>query len=239
MRSSRSLVVESLSVHLGEFDLRDVSLTVHPGTVVGLVGRNGSGKSTTLRIVADLVRPSCGSVRLGSLDHRRDEREFKQVVGFVGDNKNPYASMRVQQVLDFAKSLYDHWDAALCRAMCDELRLPLRTKIGHLSTGMHTKLGIILALSPHPEVLLLDEPSSGLDAASREWIWQTLTRAASTDGTGILLTSHGRAEIAENCASVVVLDEGRVAATLDLVPGSAEAREAVDSVMRGSEIYAD
>lgn len=220
---NNELVLDSLSVRLGEFQLADVGLTVTPGEVVGLVGHNGAGKTTTFRIIADLVRPAAGTVRLGDLDHRRDEREFKQHVGFVGDNKSPYAGMRVQDALAFATSLYPHWDDELCRRMCRELHLPSRTKVTHLSTGMHTKLGIVLALSAHPRMLILDEPTSGLDSESREWIWDALERSVATDGVGILTASHSRTEVAAHCTSVVALTDGRVSTRRRLDRGDVDA----------------
>ncbi len=178
-KHSDSLSVEGVSVRLGKFRLNDITFAINPGEVVGYLGHNGSGKTTTFRVIADIVRPQRGVVRLGVLDHRADEAAFKERVGIVGDNKSIYRNFRVGEVLQFAAAFYRQWDQPWCLDVCQNLHLPLTTQVKHLSTGMRAKLALILQLSAQPEFLVLDEPTSGLDAESAEWLWRLLRQRRS------------------------------------------------------------
>ena len=203
-----SLTLQNISASVGRFAISDVSFSVDQGEIVGLLGHNGAGKSTTFRVVADLVRPTHGSVRLGRYDHRRDERRFKQHVAFIGDNQNVYPGMRVVDAIAFSRAFYPTWDDDWCENACRELRLPYQTKVAHLSTGMKAKLGIILGLAFHPKIAILDEPTSGLDVASREWLWETLNLRVDARRLGVLISSHSQTEILDRCHRAIILEDG-------------------------------
>lgn len=205
-----SLMLQNVSASVGRFSISDISLSVDQGEIVGLLGHNGAGKSTTFRVVADLIRLTRGEVRLGRYDHRRDERRLKQLMAFIGDNQNVYPGMRVGHALAFSRRFYPTWDDAWCERACRQLRLPHETKVAHLSTGMRAKLGIILGLSFHPKIAILDEPTSGLDASSREWLWDTLESRVAAGALGVLVSSHSQSEILDKCHRAVILEDGRV-----------------------------
>ncbi|HOV01558.1 MAG: ABC transporter ATP-binding protein [Actinomycetales bacterium] len=226
-----TLSLDGVGVRLGGFVLSGVTFAVGPGEVVGLVGHNGSGKSTTFRIIADLIRPTSGSITLGDLDHRADERAFKRRVCFVGDNNQTYAGMTVGAVLAFARRLYPNWDHDWCAQLCDELRLPLDTKVAHLSAGMRTKLGLVLGFSPRPDVIVLDEPTAGLDGASNEWIWQVVDRQSVEAGLAVIVSSHSRDDVAQHCSRVVLLEQGQIIDQIDIAGDRALARERLEGAM--------
>jgi len=221
------LDVEGLDVRIGAFHLEDVTFSVEPGEVVGYLGHNGAGKTTTFRTMADLIRPREGTVRVGTLDHRRDERDFKQVVCFVGENRHVYDRMRVRDVLQLAARLYPGWDHEWCAQTCAHLRLPLEARAKHLSTGMRTKLSLVLGLSPRPRFVVMDEPTSALDVASASWVWQHVDAEVAAGRLGVLVSSHSQEEVMTQCTRVVVLEEGRIVERIDLL---AERERALDSV---------
>lgn len=238
-RDCRSLLLQNISVQLGGFELQDVSFQVAPGEIVGYLGHNGAGKTTTFRIIADLVRPSSGSVTLGRLDHRKNERAFKRSVSVVGGNSHVYASMRVGEALDFASKFYPHWDHAWCSRMCEDLHLPTQTRVRHLSTGMNAKLGLVLGLSPRPHMLILDEPTSGLDVESAEWIWNVVESQARLGDLGVLLSSHSEHEVLQHCSRVLVLRGGRVGFEIDLVSDPKRAERELSAALRQGAVHAD
>lgn len=237
--SRATLKIDNVEVRLGVFHLSGISFEVAPGEVVGYLGHNGAGKSTTFRVISELVRPVGGTVRLGDLDHRKDEREFKRKVSFIGDNQHVYSGMRVAEVLDFASQFYPGWDHAWCAQMCDDLRLPLRAKTSHLSTGMRTKLGLVLGFSPRPEFVVMDEPTSGLDVASSEWIWEVIDAQVKAGRLGALVSSHSRDEVIEQCSRVIVLEDGHIREEIDLRGDRGRARVLVESAMGRGNVHAD
>lgn len=204
------LRLRDVSVRLGAFVLEGIDLDVGLGEVVGLLGHNGCGKSTTFRIIADVVRPARGSVTVDGFDHRLDEREFKRRVCFVGDNKGTFPKSRVSEALAFAAALYPRWDQAWCDDLCDQLFLPTDTEVEHLSTGMHTKLALVLALSARPSFLMLDEPTSGLDIESQQLIWKIIGNLSGSGEIGVLVSSHSADEVEEHCTRIVALENGAI-----------------------------
>jgi ABC-2 type transport system ATP-binding protein len=204
------LQVRNLEIKLGSFHLSDVSFDLRLGEVVGYLGHNGSGKTSTFRAMADLVRPVGGHIRFGGLDHRRNEREFRERVSFIGENHRIYPRMKVGEALALARSLHPRWDQTWCDRMCSELRLPTDTKITHLSAGMRTKLGLILGFSPRPLFAILDEPTSALDVASSGWVWDTVRTQVKTGQLGVLVSSHSLDEVMTVCDRFIVLENGRI-----------------------------
>jgi ABC-2 type transport system ATP-binding protein len=225
------LTLQDVSASVGRFSILNITLAVNQGEIVGLLGHNGAGKSTTFRVVADLIRPTEGVVRLGRYDHRKDERRFKQFVAFIGDNQNVYPGMRVGEALAFSSRFYPSWDAEWCAKACHELRLPHQTKVAHLSTGMKAKLGIILGLSFHPRIAILDEPTSGLDSSSREWLWRALESRVADGELGVLISSHSQSEILEKCHRAVILEDGAVRHEIRLDGGDSAVAEQLHGLL--------
>jgi ABC-2 type transport system ATP-binding protein len=198
-------------VQLGTFVMTNISFWVTPGEIVGYLGHNGSGKTTTLRVMSNMVRPTAGTIRIGDLDHRADERAFKQRVSVVNDYHNAYQNLTVKEVLAFAAHFQPGWDERWCVQVCKGLRLPLEAKIRTLSKGMHTKLGIVMGLSPRPQFLVLDEPTAGMDQMSSEWIWAVIRAWVDRGDLGVLVASHSLSEIVDQCSRVVLLEQGHIA----------------------------
>jgi ABC-2 type transport system ATP-binding protein len=210
------LKVERLCVRLGDFHLRDISFNIEPGQVTALLGHNGAGKTTALRTIMGIVRKDSGSVSLGGFDHLRDEKDFKQRIGFVQEESFFYNGMTVAEFVAFVSLFYGGWNEFLSESLLDTLALPRDRKLGQLSKGMRTKVSLVAALSHEPSVLLLDEPTSGLDPRARVETLKLLQRAAHEDGTAVLFSTHNLHEADQNADRVIVVDRGRVLANESL-----------------------
>ena len=189
--------------------LDDVTLHVPPGRVVGLLGPNGAGKTTLLELVTGLRRPTAGHVRLFGADPR--DPATRRELGVTPQETALPELLRVGEAVDF---IAQHFDDPIPRAELLErfgLQELARRQIGALSGGQQRRLAVAVALLGRPRLVLLDEPTTGLDVDARHTLWQAL-RDYRSDGGTILLTSHYIEEIEELAQRVVVLDHGRVLA---------------------------
>lgn len=210
------LIVDHLSARLDDFQLNDVSFNIEPGQVTALLGHNGAGKTTTLRLIMGIVRKDSGCVSLGGLDHLRDEKEFKQRIGFVQEESFFYNGMTIAEFCDFVSPFYCDWNKELAQQLLQALDLPGAKKLAQLSKGMRTKVSLVVALSHVPRVLLLDEPISGLDPRARVETLKLLRRAAHEDGTAVLFSTHNLYEVDQIADRLIIVDRGRVLAEEDL-----------------------
>ncbi len=197
--------------------VREVSIEVAPGELLGLLGPNGAGKSTLLLCAAGLLRPDSGTVRwFGESNHGRGPARG---IAYVPERPAYYADMRVQEALEYYGALHDVPADDRARQARDTLaRVGLaehaRKRIAELSRGMRQRLGLAQALVGAPRLLLLDETLSGLDPVSRRDVRDVLTEL-STDGVAIVLSSHDMASLERVCARVTLLNGGRVRASID------------------------
>lgn len=210
------LIVDRLSARLGDFQLDGISFSVEPGNVTALLGHNGAGKTTTLRLIMGIVRKDFGRVSLGGLDHLRDEKEFKQRIGFVQEEGFFYNGMTVAEFCDFVSPFYGGWNKELSQQLLQTLNLPENKKLGQLSKGMRTKVSLVVGLSHEPAVLLLDEPTSGLDPRARVEVLKLLQTVAHEDGTAVLFSTHNLHEVEQIADRVIIVDKGRVLAEENL-----------------------
>ncbi len=209
-----ALAVEGLTKRYGETTaVRAVSLQVWPGAIHGLVGPNGSGKTTILRSVLGLVRPDTGSIRvLGTDRDSAAARAEGGLAGLVDDPRfYPYLTARVNLRLLARLDADRHPDLDLDALLSQAgLENAARQRVGGFSLGMRQRLGLAAALMRRPAVLLLDEPANGLDPAGADELWQVVRRLAA-DGTAVLLSSHDLATIDDVCDEITVIRRGEVA----------------------------
>jgi ABC-2 type transport system ATP-binding protein len=196
----------------------DVDLTVAGGEVVGLVGANGSGKTTLIRMLLGLLAPTAGRIRLfGEPPSRRTRARL----GYVPQSLGLYEDLTVAENLAFSAAAYGSRDAALE----GDLASSAGVLVGDLPLGLRRRTAFAVALAHDPDLLVLDEPTSGVDPLQRARLWETI-RASAERGAGVLVTTHHLAE-AEHCDRLVVLAAGRVAAagTLADIVGDTTAAE--------------
>ena len=200
----------------GTLAVAGVDLSVQQGEIFGLLGPNGAGKTTTLRILATLLAPSAGTAEIAGMSVTRNPDQVRRVLGFMPDAFGVYDDMKVWQYLEFFARCYGIAPAALRRVIADLLELvdlaPKRDQyVQTLSRGMQQRLCLAHALVHDPQVLLLDEPASGLDPRARVEL-RELLRELRSMGKTILISSHILPELEELCTSVAIVDRGQVLA---------------------------
>ncbi len=206
------LVIQDLAVAFPDFQLNGISFVLQPGKITGLLGHNGAGKTTTLRLILGLMRKDKGQVSLGGKIFQEQEKAFRERVGFVPDEGYFYNRFTVQELIRFTSSFYTRWNHALCTELMDSLELDPRKRVGDLSKGNRMKLSIVLAFSHDPDVVLMDEPTAGLDPRSRANAMKAMRRMAVEEGRAVLFSTHNLLEVEEIADHMIILDRGKVLA---------------------------
>jgi ABC-2 type transport system ATP-binding protein len=217
-----AFVVETVDLqkrYEGADALRGLTLRVPAGSIFGFLGRNGAGKTTTIKILLGMARPSGGRATVFGLPagDAAASVEIRRRAAFVSDEKDLYDSMSVAEMIRFTAAFFPRWRADLEQRYLRTFELPLDRKVKALSRGMRTKLALLLSLSRSAELLVLDEPTAGLDPAMTEEVLQALVGHAAAEGMTIFFSSHQIAEVDQIADSVAIIDRGRtvVAGALD------------------------
>jgi ABC-2 type transport system ATP-binding protein len=194
-----------------------LNLRVARNHVTGFLGRNGAGKSTTIKMLLGMTHPTSGSgLLLGrSITDPKQDLEARRQVAYCGEDKQLYAYMTVQQLIRFTASFYPDWRSDVAARLLDQFQLPPGRKIKALSKGMRTKLALLLALARRPSLLILDEPTEGLDPVAIEELLQTLS-GLPADGTSVFFSSHQISEVERIADRVCIIDRGRLVVDLSL-----------------------
>ena len=193
------------------FSLKDVSFSLPRGYVMGLVGPNGAGKTTIIKLIMNLVRREAGDIRVFGLDNRRDEAAVKARIGFVYDEPRYFEDVRLEDMRRAIAPFYPRWDEALFRQLAAEFELPLRKTIKTLSLGMRTKFAVALALAHDAELLLLDEPTAGLDPVFRRELLARFSALREDGRRSILFSTHITTDLERIADYIVFLRDGAVA----------------------------
>jgi len=215
-----AIEIRGLTKRYGEVEaLSGVDLTVPRGSVTALLGMNGAGKTTLIRSVMGMLTPDAGGgTILGySMGPGYPLPELKARIGYVGERPSLYEQLSGQEVLDFVRRLHRRWDTQTVGRYLDLFKLPMGRKVRGYSTGMRSQLALTLAMGGSPDLLVLDEPTVGLDPYHRNQYLQILLADAVEAGRTIFLTTHDLHQIERLADCVVILDQGRVkiSASLD------------------------
>ena len=189
----------------------DLDLTVEQGDYYGFIGPNGAGKSTTIRTLLGLIMPTSGSASVLGRDIIKDRNEVLRRVGYLPSEAVFYAGMRVKEVLRLSAELRRKNCEAEAGRLCERLRLDPDQKVDELSFGNRKKVGIVCALQHEPELLILDEPTGGLDPLMQKEFFDIL-RERNVAGATVFLSSHMLHEVQRNCRRAAVIREGRIIA---------------------------
>ena len=194
-----------------------LNLRVARNQVTGFLGRNGAGKSTTIKMLLGMTHPTSGSgLLLGrSITDPKQDLEARRQVAYCGEDKQLYAYMTVKQLIHFTASFYPDWRSEVAASLLEQFQLPPGRKVKALSKGMRTKLALLLALARRPSLMILDEPTEGLDPVSIEELLQTLA-GLPADGTTVFFSSHQIAEVERIADRVCIIDQGQLAVDLSL-----------------------
>jgi ABC-2 type transport system ATP-binding protein len=191
--------------------VEDLSMHVPAGSVYAFLGINGAGKTTTLRMLLNLLAPSAGHASVLGVRSTDLRAKHFQRIAFVSESQRLPARFRVDEYLRYWKQFYPRWDDTLERELSDLFDLPRDRRLGHLSRGMAMKVQLLSSLAFRPELVVLDEPFTGLDALVRDDLIQALRRHAGPGGWTILLSSHDLAEIESLADHVGILHDGSLA----------------------------
>src|SRR5882672_10474569 len=189
--------------------LDHVSLTIPRGVVFGLVGENGAGKTTLIKHILGLLKAQSGTVRVFGLDPVADPVGVLGRVGYLSEQRDLPLWMRVDELLRYTRAFYPKWDAAYAEQLRRQFSLDPASKIKSLSRGECAKAGLLLALAHRPELLLLDEPSSGLDPVVRRDILEAIIRTVADEGRTVLFSSHLLDEIERVSDRLAMMVNGR------------------------------
>lgn len=201
----------------GHAALRGLDLRVPAGSIFGFLGRNGAGKTTTIKTLMGLLRPDAGSARVFGIPVAEAGRNLepnsinaRRRIGFVTEDKDLYPYMNVEQMIRFTRPFYPKWRDDLEQKYLRMFDLPLKRKVPDLSKGMRSKLMLLLAIARGAELLILDEPTDGLDPAATEDVLRELMAIAASEGTTMFFSSHQLSEVELIADHIGIIDQGRM-----------------------------
>ncbi|MCP4573712.1 MAG: ABC transporter ATP-binding protein [bacterium] len=191
--------------------IENLDLRIDQGEVFGLLGPNGAGKTTTIRLLLDLIRPTRGQVTILGHDCHRESLAVRRSIGYLPGEFNLYENLTGRQLLTYLGSLRGGFDFTFVDTLVERLGAAYDRQISTLSHGNKQKLALILAFAPQPEVLILDEPTNGLDPLVRQ-VFHELVREARSQGHTVLLSSHDLTEVEKTCDRIASVRDGRLIA---------------------------
>ena len=205
-----ALEIRGLTKHLADFTLDNLNLTLPGGCILGLIGENGAGKSTTIRLILGMLRPDGGTVTILGRDNRDNLALTKQDIGVVLDEVGIPECMTPKQVGIVMADVFTRWDTKTYEGLLERFSLPENKKFKEFSRGMKMKLGLAVALSHEAKLLILDEATSGLDPVVRDEVVSILSEFTRDESHSILISSHIVSDLEKLCDYVAFLHRGKL-----------------------------
>ncbi len=189
--------------------IEDISLTVVPGQIQGLVGDNGAGKTTLIKCMAGIFKPESGVITYDD-EKLYGKPDIKEKIGYVSDNNEYIGRYTIKKMLKVYETYFPRFDRGKFEELNKEFKLELNAKIESLSKGQKMRLGFMLEVAKKPEYLLLDEPTSGLDPVAKKTFLERLVEEVDKENIGVLISSHNLNDLEKLCDTITILDKGRV-----------------------------
>ena len=212
MQTTNAIEIRGLSKTFPRFRLGPLDLTVPRGSIYGLVGPNGAGKTTTLDLIFGLGLPESGEIRVLGYDHRDHEVDMKLAAAYVSPHTSYGSCKFVRRAIQFIRAFYPDWDQDYCDHLLKWFNIDPDEKTATLSLGAATKLGLVLALARRPRVLIMDEPTIGLDALSRKALFAELLALMGDEDHTVLISSHNLVDLERFTDHIGVILEGKLLA---------------------------
>lgn len=210
------LSVKELVKTYDKFTLNKVSFSLEEGRIMGLIGKNGAGKSTTLKAIINQIHRDSGEIKFWGKDLIKHEIDIKKNISFVVGGINSYPTKVIKVLTDVTKSFYDNWSDNVYKTYIDRFEIDVNKRVKELSEGMKIKYNLAIALSHNAKLLILDEPTSGLDPVSREELIDIFNDLAVNKRVTILFSTHITSDL-EKCADdITYIRNGEVVASLDI-----------------------
>lgn len=205
-----ALEIKDLCKTYPTFSLNHLNLTIPCGCIVGLIGENGAGKSTTMKLILDMIRKDSGSIQIFGKDNQTHLRALKEDIGVVLDEVGLSGCLTPIQIANIMRHTFQNWDDTAYQYYLSSLSLPKAKKFKEFSRGMKMKLGIAIALSHHPKLLLLDECTSGLDPVVRDEVLDLFSEFTRDESHAILISSHIVSDLEKICDYIAFLHQGNL-----------------------------
>jgi ABC-2 type transport system ATP-binding protein len=190
------------------FKLNGVSFSLEPGFIMGFIGANGSGKTTTIKLIMNLLHLDGGDISVFGLDSRRNEQEVKQRIGFVYDDNHFYEELTIAQMTKVVAPFYRNWNWEIYNEYVNRFGLPTTKKIKTFSRGMKMKYSLAVALAHKAELLIMDEPTSGLDPIVRSELLDILSEVIQDESCSVLFSSHITSDLDRIADYVTLIHQG-------------------------------
>ena len=208
--SEQAIVLNELTKHYGKHrGINNLSVSVNQGEFFGFIGHNGAGKSTTIRTLMGLIRPTGGSASIFDLDCHSKASVIARDVGYLPSENSYYENMKVRELLQYTADLYGMDCKTKMKELADRLNLDLSRKIADLSLGNKKKVGIVSAIMTSPKLIIMDEPTSGLDPLIQQAFYDIL-KEENSRGATVFFSSHVLSEVQKLCDRVAILKEGQL-----------------------------
>jgi ABC-2 type transport system ATP-binding protein len=208
--NNEALVIKNLTKEYKDFTLDHVSFSVPKGSIMGFVGENGAGKTTTIKAVMDLIHTDDGEISVLGSDSRNMATDIRAQIGVVFDGSNLHDNLNTGNINTIMKSIYPNWDEKIYLEYIKKFQLPEKKIIKEYSRGMKMKLSIVIALSHHSKLLILDEATSGLDPMVRDEILDIFLEFIQDEEHTILLSSHIISDIEKIADYVTFIHQGKI-----------------------------
>lgn len=205
-----AIEIRDLCKHYPGFSLDHVNLTLPCGCIMGLVGENGAGKSTTIRLILDMIARDSGTITLLGKDNRENIRLLKEDIGVVLDEVGIPACLNPKQVGKIMANTFRNWEQAVYDSLLEKLAVPPEKPFKDFSKGMKMKLGIAIALSHRPKLLILDEATSGLDPVVRDEVLDLFSEFTREESHAVLISSHIVSDLEKICDYIAFLHRGKL-----------------------------
>lgn len=205
-----SLEVNNLSRKFDAFQLKDISFKLEPGYIMGFIGPNGSGKTTTIKLIMNLLRKDSGEINIFGKDNIKFEKEIKDRIGFVYDDMYYYENMTIREMKDIVAPFYSKWDDDQFNKYLDQFNLSASMDIKDLSKGMKMKFSLSLALSHDADFIILDEPTAGLDPIVRRELLDILYNIIQNENKSIFFSTHLTTDLEKIADYITFINRGRM-----------------------------
>jgi len=202
--------ISGLTKSFYEFQLGPINLELEPGTVMGYIGPNGSGKTTTMHCMVGLVKPESGKVEIFGRENNPNKPEWKLDIGYVGDKHVFYENWSGQKNLEFLRQFYPDWDNQFAEELIKRFEIPINKSAKELSSGNRVKLSLIGTLAHHPKLLILDEPTSGLDPVVRTELLDILFEVVESGERAIFYSTHILSDISRIADELTFINNGEI-----------------------------
>ncbi|MHC4537610.1 MAG: ABC transporter ATP-binding protein [Planctomycetota bacterium] len=204
-----AITIEGLHFSYGKKRvLKGVDLEVPKGSIFGFLGRNGTGKTTTIKTLLGLQKPKSGRCVIGGLDSFTETLEVRRRIGFMAEDQQMYGWMTISRIIKWVAGFYSDWDYKFADELANMLGLPKNTKVKTLSKGQNSSLALLLALGHRPDIVILDDPTLGLDPIARKDFLRHVIELLQSNGVTVFFSSHLLYEIEPVADHIAILDKG-------------------------------